>query len=203
LLKNRRTRFALTLAQLGGTGKWRCACPCPRGSRARPARAAGIAAAALAILIAGCASSRPGNQPSPPPRSGSARPDTLTIAADNFVDTDGNRYRDSAVVVVYLFSEKHTLPMQVEGEFAFILQSHSGQRLAEWRFDRQATAAAMQQLPPGPGYIFQLSLLESGTDRIEEREADLIAAFLPASSGPVAPVRRGVPLLVGPVTRGR
>lgn len=165
----------------------------------------GLALPALAASLCACAGPSGGSTPRPQ-TSSTARPAILSLAADNFADTDGNRYRDSTIVVVYIFSEDQSLPMRADGEFTFTLQGRSGRRLAEWRFDRQQTAAAVEQLPPGPGYIFELSMLESGTDRTEEREADLIATFSLAQRDdrrPPVTLRRSVPLAVGPVSRSR
>jgi hypothetical protein len=141
-------------------------------------------------------------------------PAALVVAADNFVDTDGNGYRDTTSVIVYLFSQERAVPTTAEGTFTFMLESMGGEPIVEWRFDRQQSAAAMRQLAPGPAYIFELSLFDASrpdgvrtSDRLSISEADLLVTFTPAvAEGQQTRSLRGrpgAPLQVGPRTRGR
>jgi hypothetical protein len=159
----------------------------------------GVGAVSLALMA--CAADSGGGRPTPTPAS--ARPGLLSIAANNFMDTDGNKHRDLSTVVVYIFpdSAQYALPLAADGVFEFTLESADGRPVRHWRFDQRQTAEARRDLAPGPGFVFDLSLLENGSDRIAITEAELVATFHPAgAAGP--PLRaRTQPLLVGPIGR--
>jgi hypothetical protein len=153
----------------------------------------------LATVSFGCVSDRPQAQRTP----SSARPGLVSMTAANFLDTDQNRYGDRATVLVFIFpdSAQYELPMHAPGEFLFRLEDTSGKLIREWRFDKDRTAAAARQLGPGPGYAFELSLLESGTDRVEVGEGLLVCRFTPADGAPIG-TRTGTPVVLGK-TAGR
>jgi hypothetical protein len=162
------------------------------------------------LLLSACA---PANHTRPAAQQALARgvyPDTLALTADNFADTDGNRFRDTTGVIVYLFAQNRPIPVAAPGSFTFVLETSAGERLAEWRFDHQQTAAAGREFGPGPGYFFELSLFAadagSRTDRLDHAEGELLVTFtpLPTDDREDAPRpirRRGTPLQIGPVRR--
>ncbi len=159
--------------------------------------------AAVSVTIAGCVSDAPPRQRQP----ADVHPAKLITAADgSFTDTDANRYRDSSMVVVYVMGDaaNYQLPIKVAGEFLIRLEDPRGKVIAEWRFDKATTAAAMRNLPPGPGFVFELDLRRSrvrgGTDVMEDREADLIAEFRP-EAGEMVKSRTSSPIEIGPVGR--
>lgn len=157
------------------------------------------------VLLAGCVTdgpTRPRSQPS------GVQPAKLITAADGaFTDTDANRYRDSSAVVVYVMGDSpgYHLPIRVPGQFTIRLESPRGQLIAEWPFGVAQTEAALRNLPPGPGYVFELDLRKSqvrgGTDIIDESEADLVAIFT-TDAGNTIRARTSAPILIGPVSRG-
>jgi hypothetical protein len=141
-------------------------------------------------------------------------PAAIVVASDNFVDTDGNGYRDTTSVIIYVFSQERAVPTSADGTFSFMLESIGGEPIVHWRFDRQQSAAALRQLAPGPAYVFELSLFDATrpdgvrtSDRLSISEADLLVTFTPAvAEGQQArPLRGrpGAPLLVGPRMRAR
>ena len=158
----------------------------------RPPVLALVAAAALA----GCSS----GQPAAPRTPSGVKPGLVSLTAANFLDTDQNRYADRASVLVFLFpqSAKYELPMHTPGEFVFRLEGGDGKTLREWRFDKEKTAAAARQLGPGPGYAFELSLLENGTDRLDASEGQLVCRFTPEGGEPIG-TRAGSPVVLGRV----
>lgn len=151
------------------------------------------------LCIAGCVADKG--------RTASATPDTamprvLSTVASDFVDTDGDRYRDSTEVVVYVFADtgRYPIPMRADGEFDFDLQDASGKSLHHWRFDRDKTRDALRQRAPGPGFVFELKLPKAR--QIETPEGELVVTFTPSARGS-EPIR-GKPtaaLLIGPKSR--
>jgi len=153
--------------------------------------------AALATILAGCVS----GGAKAPATPASVAPAKLAPIAGDFTDTDANRYRDSTRVIVYVYAEsdRYPIPMKPEGSFEFRLENPDGKTIATWTFDRDKTRAAAHQLAPGPGFVFDLSLLDLGSDRIEDSEAELLVTFKPVD-GPVLRARPSAPLLVGPLS---
>jgi hypothetical protein len=151
-----------------------------------------------AVASAGCVSTNP----SAPATPSNIKPAKLVPIAGDFEDTDANRYRDTTRVVVYLYadSEKYPLSMRADGSFQFRLENPAGQTIATWNFDRERTRKSLRQLPPGPGFVFDLSLLDLGTDKIQDSEAELIVTFTPVD-GPVLRARPTAPLLIGPLSK--
>jgi hypothetical protein len=153
-----------------------------------------------ALLLAGCSAAPHGSASRPP---NDAEPGVLAITATDFIDTDGNKYRDTSTVVVYVFPEsaEYHLPMRAQGSFEFFLEDPSGGVLTTWRFVEGQTIAARRDLAPGPGFVFDLSLLERGTDRFNIPEAELVSVFTPSDGGKPLRSRTQSPLLVGSVGR--
>jgi hypothetical protein len=160
-----------------------------------------IAAAIVALIgLSGCGASTQQAGSRPPD---SATPGVLAMTATDFFDTDGNKFRDTSTLVVYIFAESasYQLPMRAEGAFEFRLETSEGQPIARWQFDRRQTEMSRRDLAPGPGFVFELSLLNSGTDRIAAPSAELIATFIPADGGQPLQGRTQSPLLVGSLGR--
>ena len=155
-----------------------------------------LALTLAACLVAGCSSGQPQAARTP----STARPGLLSLTAANFLDTDQNRYADRATVLVFIFpdSARYELPMHAEGEFLFRLDDPKGKPIREWRFDRQQAAAAARQLGPGPGYAFELSLLQNGSDRLEASDGVLVCRFTPVQGEPIG-TRAGSPVVLGRV----
>jgi len=114
-------------------------------------------------------------------------PGRLALAVSGeFADTDANGYRDTTPVVAYIFADslQYTIPLRARGTFRFELADPAtGATLASWTFDEHATSAALRDLAVGPGFIFELSLLAQGGDRLDAREASVVATFEPARAG--------------------
>ena len=129
----------------------------------------------------------------------SATPRVLTTVTSSFADTDGDRYRDATRAVVYVFADpSYPVPMRAEGEFDFILESPGGKRFTQWHFDRLQTRAALRQLAPGPGFVFDLAIDPARS--IDEPEAELRVTFTPVKGEPIHGQPKAA-LLVGPLSR--
>ena len=150
------------------------------------------------LFFASCAA-EPRTAQRPP---ADAAPGVLAITATDFIDTDGNKFRDTSTVVIYIFPEsaQYQLPMKAEGTFDFVLESR-GQPVAHWQMDEDRSGAARRQLPPGPGYVFELSLHELGSDKITAPDAELVATFTPFDGSRTLKARTPSQLLLGSVGR--
>lgn len=159
-----------------------------------------VAAAALAVP-AGCVSAGP-TRPEARRPPADARPERLVPVQGQFEDTDGNRYGDSSVVVVYVYSRpQYDLPMRARGTFTFTLSDTTGKDIRRWVFDSDATERGRITTPVGPAFAFTLSLLDSGgADTLPATEAELTCEFA-AADGPEH-VRSRVPAPIGPVRPG-
>lgn len=156
-----------------------------------------------AIALAGCASDRNHNQSRAQPEG--VRPIKLIPAIDGaFIDTDGNKYRDSARLFLYIMgdSPRYQLPIRTTGTLSCRLEDVRGKLIAEWNLDAKAFLKAEHSLPPGPGYVVDLDLRASsaGTDRIERSEAELVVRMQPAD-GESLTARAGAPVLIGPISK--
>lgn len=112
------------------------------------------------------------------------------FAGSAFDDTDGNGWRDTLTVVAYLFSPGSDYPLSLrrDGAFTFRIVSAEQRPMAEWVFDRAATAAALRQdLPPGPGYVFTLDLRPQQREGVPLREVWVKASFAPAAAESTSP----------------
>ena len=152
----------------------------------------------LAALASGCASDpqRPRETPS------EARPGMIAMTAGDFLDTDADRWRDTTTVAAYVYaaSGAYPLPMKARGSFQFRLEATGGTELAVWNFDERQTQAALRQLAPGPGFVFQLNRVRGGASPIQDREAEILCTFTPLEGPPIR-ARPTAPLLVGPTSR--
>ena len=162
-----------------------------------PAQVAAVIAPAL--LLAACTAG-PARRDSAP---ASAVPGVLALTATDFIDTDSNKYRDTSTIVIYIFPEsaQYKLPMKAAGTFEFVLEDRSAQPIARWSIGENRAGQARRQLPPGPGYVFELSLLEFGSDQVDLPEAELVATFIPDDGGRKLRARTQSPLLLGSVGR--
>ncbi len=116
-------------------------------------------------------------------------------------DTNSNGYGDTISVTMYLFDEqRYPLPIAVSGSVRFDLKSGSGAVIASWGFSREETRRVLQSMAPGPGYRFELSLLDKGGDKLENQEALLTVEFQPESGAPVKSPG-GVALRIGRVSQ--
>lgn len=156
------------------------------------------------LALAGCVADRPRTGTSaPPPRS--APPQRVVPVADGrFVDTDANGYGDTNRVIAYVFADAgYQVPMEADGAFTFTLVDRAGKTIREWSFSRDQAAARRARLSVGPGFIFDLSLLEAGgSDATEEQEGELVGAFAPASGGDPLRFRLTAPVVIGRVRPG-
>jgi hypothetical protein len=90
--------------------------------------------------------------------------------------------------------------MHARGSFEFRLEGRSGKQIGRWVFDEKQTEAALRQLAPGPGFVFQLSLTKIGVEQASEREAEILCTFTPVGGTPIR-ARPSAPLLIGPLSR--
>ena len=105
-------------------------------------------------------------------------------------DTNNNGFPDSIKVSVALFSSLYPTAVQEEGTFIFSLypQGRSGGEAAKplgvWRLSGESLVKAVARTFAGPSYLFQLSLLDVGGDRMPLDRADLTCRFEPADGSP-------------------
>ena len=153
-----------------------------------------LAAIAAATLLIGCA-----NEQKAPQTPSSATPGMIALTIGDFQDTDGNHVRDTTTAAAYIYAQStaYPLPMRVKGVFEFQLQPRNGQNLPTWRFDEKETEAAVRQLAPGPGYVFQLSLIRARAEQSVQREAEILCTFTPTGGQPIR-ARPSAPMLIGP-----
>lgn len=167
--------------------------------RRRRSLLATLPAAAVALAAAGCVTEGP--RPAPPPQPLPAQPrgitpDRIVRAVGLPEDTDRNGYSDLIPVTVYLFATTHPAPLQVPGRFIFELRDDQNRTLARWSFDEAQTQAASRLFLVGPGYIFRLSLIDLGIDRLPVSEPRLFVTFIPRE-GPAVEPRVGTTILMG------
>jgi hypothetical protein len=149
------------------------------------------------IAVAGCVDQRTGDAPRPTPSS--ATPGLIALTVADLSDTDNNGYRDTTTAAVYLHAQGYPIPMKATGRFEFRLEALDGATLARWNFDEAQTAAALYDLAPGPGFIFDLSLLRLGSDKLDAREGVLVCTFHPVRGEPLRSRPSGT-IILGPTT---
>jgi hypothetical protein len=138
---------------------------------------------AWAALLVGCVSDEPQKKLGPQPAN--VQPSRLGVWATLPEDTDSNGYLDTVDVTVYVSSDAYAAPIAVPGSFEFKLIGKSGKDLAKWDIPEAKAAQAMRRMGVGPGYIFRLSVLEAGNDRVEAQAVNLAAEFRPKTGEPV------------------
>lgn len=156
------------------------------------ARHAALLACALVLSVAsGCVSDKPTpHQVAAAPRG--TTPSALQMWVRTPIpDADGNGFPDTFPVTVYLFAEGYPLSIQVRGTFRFELYSAEGKLARVWTIEGDKAEESIRQAGPGPAYVFLLSLLDSGSDRVRRQTVDLAATFTPenSSSGGGLPVK--------------
>lgn len=169
-------------------------------------------AALAACLLFGCVADN-SPRPAPRPTPESARPGKLVLATSGaFQDSNGNQYRDTSTLVVYIFGEsKYPLPMKPKGQFEVRLEDRTGVTIASWQFTMDQTTSAIRDMPSGPGFVFELDLRKSAaagfSDKINKGEASMVVTFKPEGAGgegtePIT-ARTSSPILIGPIERAR
>jgi hypothetical protein len=155
---------------------------------------------ALLLCVAGCQTDRvttsdgwrmppaPRAAPTPPP---SLRADRMVFTVGSKPDdTNNNGFPDQIKASVALFSSQHPTAIRQDGAFVFEMypQGQFGadgvRPLAHWRIEGEALKQFETVMLAGPSYMFQLSLLERGTDRLPLERADLVCIFEPADGSP-------------------
>lgn len=119
-----------------------------------------------------------------PPKPAGIRPEQMTFSAGVAMDSDGNGFRDTIPVVVYLFGDtrRYPLPLQAPGVFEFELIGADGARIGEWIFNEEETARSVGDSAAGVCYRFALRL-GPGRDRMSSRHASLRAIFINRDGG--------------------
>jgi hypothetical protein len=107
-------------------------------------------------------------------------------------DTNNNGYPDTIRASVALFSSQHPTALRNDGAFVFTLcpQGTIGEAdikpIASWRIEKDSPHRALTRTLAGPAYLFNLSLLDAGGDRLPLDRADIICRFEPTDgSAPV------------------
>lgn len=156
--------------------------------------------AAACMALAACAGNRPASSPVPqqPVDVVASR---MTISAALPQDTDLNGYPDMIDLTIFVFDDRYPIPIDLPGAFTFKLSgAKEGKLIRQWDVPADKAAAARRRMPAGPGYVFSLSLLENGGDRIEAQHADLTADFVPVK-GPLVKMRGGSTMRLGKLTQ--
>lgn len=170
-----------------------------RGALRLSAVGAGAFAGACVVLSA-CAGTTTGSKPLPQQPT-DVVPSRMTISAALPQDTDLNGYPDIIDLTIFVFDDRYPIPLDVPGTFTFKLSgAKEGKLLREWEIPPDKAMAARRRMPAGPGYVFSLSLLENGGDRVEAQHADLTAEFTPVK-GSLVKMRGGSTLRLGKLTQ--
>lgn len=139
--------------------------------------------AAISAVLFGCVSEGPGKRSVQSAPVGTS-PTALQMWVRTPVpDTDGNGFPDTFPVTVYLFADGYPLSLEVPGTFRFELFSSEGKLARVWTIESKEAKDAVRRAGPGPAYVFALSLLDSGSDRVRRQTVDLSAVFTP-DAGP-------------------
>lgn len=159
-----------------------------------PIRCALTMAVCVAVLM-GCQTEKvttsDGWRMPPTPRQAPQPP--ASLRADRMVftvgskpdDTNNNGFPDAIQVSVALFSSQHPTALQQDGTFAFTMyrQGEFGTNdvkpIYEWTLDKAQVQSAQARTYAGPCYLFNLSLMDLGTDRLPLERADLVCTFQP------------------------
>jgi hypothetical protein len=135
--------------------------------------------------LGGCVSDEP-DRPTLRPQPSDVQAESIFPAVELAKDTDVNGYLDTIDAIVYVWGDRYKqASIYLPGSFTITLTSKAGEPIAEWKFDEKQCSEAVRKLPPGPGYIFRLSLLDRGGDRIEAQSADLRIEFAPTKGRPI------------------
>lgn len=130
-------------------------------------------------VVSGCVTTNPRARDVPRQPSDVA-PSAVQLFASSPRDTNGNGYVDSVAVTVFVFDQQRSVvPIAVPGSYTFRMTRPDGSVLAEWEMDESQTQKALQPMPPGPGYLFDLSLLTKSKDTLDFQAVDLTGEFQP------------------------
>ncbi|MDX9912394.1 MAG: hypothetical protein RBS39_11240 [Phycisphaerales bacterium] len=140
-----------------------------------------VAMIACAVALCGGCASDPADAPPPrlEPLAPGAEPTEMLLSVEQPVDTNANGCVDAFRIVLYLFEpDASVLSLWSEGRLVVYLILDDSKKVARWEFDETALRAGRQKLPPGPGYVLTMSLLdtESG-DTFPSQPADVLAEF--------------------------
>ncbi len=167
-------------------------------------RGAGLIAlaAACAIVPGGCVTEGPPPKPRPravPEQPSGLAPDRLLPSASPVLaDTDRNGFVDTLTVTVYMFARGYDLPVTAEGSFEFTMRAADGTIVHTWMIDEAATRGAYKLFMPGPGYQFDLSLLDGKKgDQMPAQRGELLSKFT-SRSGTVIESRAPLTVTLGP-----
>jgi len=140
-------------------------------------------------------------RPMPPtPRAAPKTPDAAVPNAlvlrhpTKAVDTNGNAFPDQIIIEIYLFAKPHPMPVHRAGMFTLALQRSDSRQpdaeaLAQWTIDAERARQSRIRHPVwGAGYRFELSLLETGTDRYPPQMAYLTCRFIPSDETEGQPI---------------
>ncbi len=167
---------------------------------AQRASIAACAGACVCMVLSACAGTTTGSKPLPQQPT-EVVPSRMTISAALPQDTDLNGYPDIIDLTIFVFDDRYPIPLDVPGTFTFKLSgAKEGKLLREWEIPPDKAMAARRRMPAGPGYVFSLSLLENGGDRVEAQHADLTAEFTPVK-GSLVKMRGGSTLRLGKLTQ--
>ncbi len=177
----------------------------PRSTRTRaPIAACLLLLAWWGVWGSGCVADNGGGRGSrasqrPPADARAER--VVPVVSGQFVDTDGNAYRDTNQVIVYVFTGGgYAIPIEADGAFEFTLTDRAGRPIRRWTFTRDEAAQRRARLPAGPGFVFTLSLLSGeGGDTVSEGEADLFGVFTPLSGDLPIRFRTSAAVVIGRV----
>jgi hypothetical protein len=154
-----------------------------RALRSEFSRAMAACAVAMVVApLASCVSDGPA-RPAPRPQPANIAPNSLQMwVRTPLPDVDGNGFPDTLPVTVYLFAEGYDLAVDVPGTFRFELLSAEGRVARVWELNADEAKAAVRRAGPGPAYVFALSLLDGGSDRVRRQSVDLTATFTPLTT---------------------
>lgn len=137
--------------------------------------------ALLAVLIMGACSSTPADEPPRrlQPLAPGAEPTEMLLSVEQPVDTNANGCVDAFRVVLYLFApDASVLSLWSEGRLSLRLIVEDSVELARWEFDEGDLMGSRQRMPPGPGYVLTVSLLDRPSgDVFPSQPADVLAEF--------------------------
>jgi hypothetical protein len=144
------------------------------------------------LVLPGCAADGQRREPAPPPRD--AQPTDLLPFVSFMDDTDGNGYRDTAVLTVLMFARNYPdASILAPGSLDLRLVGKGGRVIREWHLTADDLAGLAKRMPAGPAYYIRLSLLEGpGGDQVEETSADLHIGFAGPTGAPVKAMASGI-----------
>lgn len=136
-----------------------------------------LAPLAIAAGVAGCASSEQQRRTA---REAPAdlRPQHLIIAAYPLLDYDNNGYPDTIPIVVYLWDDRHPLPVWADGSMRFTLADENNEVIAEWAVPADVVRASRRRDQVGATHQMTLDIREATTDVRPVANAKLSGYFV-------------------------